>query len=176
MPSLVNVHDLRREFDATFALPPRVEARDAEGLLAIRIADVPYAIRSRDIRGLSAFRKVAPLPARLPEMIGLAAIRGELVPVYGLGMLLGHPRDVRSLRWLAWCGGERRVALAFEDFEGHVQAARSDLHAASGEGERSRHVREVVRIGPTVRPVVGIPSVVEAVHQRVGRAEPAKEG
>src|ERR1039458_9829099 len=50
----------------------------------------PYAIRLRDIAGIVAGPKVAPVPAVTLDLLGLAGIRGGVVPVFGLASILGY--------------------------------------------------------------------------------------
>src|ERR1039458_7695948 len=81
---------LRQAFDQSFALPPPPASQEVEDLLAIRVAGNPYAIRLRDIAGIVAGRKVVPVPAVRLDLLGLAGIRGGVVPVFGLASILGY--------------------------------------------------------------------------------------
>ena len=67
--------ELRQAFDLSFALPPPQELVEVEDLLTIRVAGDPYAIRLRDIAGMVAGRKVVPVPAVTPDLLGLAGSR-----------------------------------------------------------------------------------------------------
>ena len=169
-PRLQSAADLGQAFDAAFAAPPRRPDPDPLDLLAIRLGQAPYAIRLSEISGLATRRKVVPLPCRTPELLGLAGIRGSLVPVYGLAALLGEESAHEGNRWLLLCGTREPVALAFADLEGYLRVPRSDLLPAD---PARPQVHEVVR-GPTVHAVVSIPAVMETIHERVGPA-PAKE-
>lgn len=175
-PPAKTAEALRREFDASFARTPAAEAEAAEDLLALRVAGAPYAIRVREIRGVAAARKVVPLPTRLPELLGLTGMRGELIPVYSLAALLGYARDAGPPRWLAFGGGRGLVALAFDAVDGHLRVSPSDLHAAAETGPGRAHVPEIVRIGAEARPLIRVSSVLEDLSQRIGRAQPAQEG
>ena len=57
------------------------------------------------------------------------------------------------------------IALAFDRFEGHVRVAASELMPAASRSER-RHVRDVVRSGALLLPLVDVPSLVEAICTR----------
>jgi purine-binding chemotaxis protein CheW len=169
------IADLRRAFDHTFA-SPRGQARDeVEQLLAIRVAGHPCALKVREIAGLATGRRIVSLPSQLPELLGIAGIRGALVPVYGLSALLGYDQGTAQHRWLVQCGTEEPIALAFEEFEGHLRAPRSDVYVANRTEAARRHVKEVVRAGAMVRAVVDIASVVEAVKARGRPGNPSKE-
>ena len=75
---------LRQAFDLSFALPPPPASPEVEDLLTIRVAGNPYAIRLRDIAGMVAGRKVVPVPSVTLDLLGLAGMRGGVVPVFGL--------------------------------------------------------------------------------------------
>jgi chemotaxis signal transduction protein len=82
--------ELRQAFDLSFALPPPPASQEVEDLLTIRVAGDPYAIRLGDIAGMVAGRKVVPVPAVTLDLLGLAGIRGGVVPVFGLASILGY--------------------------------------------------------------------------------------
>jgi chemotaxis signal transduction protein len=116
---------LRRAFDGSFADPPAAAARGREGFLTVRIGGDPYAFRVGDVLAVVSDRKIVAVPTPAPALLGLASLRGDLVPVYDLAQLLGQPRAT-STRWLAVARGPDPVGFAFETFEAHVSAA-SDL-------------------------------------------------
>lgn len=168
------VLDLRGAFDQAFASPPSVVAEETEDLLLIRIGGDPYALRSREMTGLSTGKKIAPLPSARPELVGIVGIRGSLLPVYSLAVLLGYGAHPASSRWLALWRGAAPVGLAFQEFEGFARARRADMHAAEGASAR-RHVRAVARLGEGARPIVDISSTIEVITLRAGAAGSSKE-
>src|SRR5437764_764516 len=94
--------ELRATFDQTFGLPFLSQGADRrEDLLAIRLAGNAYAIKVREISGLANNRKIIALPSAIPELLGIAGIRGELVPVYSLAALMEVNRGSEGDRWLA---------------------------------------------------------------------------
>lgn len=153
------VAELRASFDAAFALAPPEASAASIGLLAIRVGKDGYAIRMTDLSDVQAARRVVPLPGGRSELIGLAGIRGRLVPVYSLAALLGQA-ETQAWTWLAICGTEQPIGLTFDELEGYLQASPADLYAAA-ESERSRgHVREVLRKDGTTTMVVSADSIV----------------
>ena len=61
--------ELRNMFDRTYAVPPSSPgAEQSEGLLAIRLAGAPYALRINEITGLANNRKIAAMPSPVPEL------------------------------------------------------------------------------------------------------------
>jgi chemotaxis signal transduction protein len=167
---------LHRLFDGAFAAPYSERREDLEPFLALRISSAPYALRALEIVGLATARKIVPLPSTLPAMLGLTAVRGRLLPVYGLDSLLGEEPANRPPRWLALCRGPDPVALAFAEIEGHLLLPRSEVFAAEGSASGRRHVRELVRAGAEVRGVIDVSSLVESIGECVRAQGPIKEG
>jgi purine-binding chemotaxis protein CheW len=159
--------ELRAGFDNAFALPPAETTTASIGLLAIRVGAEGYAIRMTELSDVQGARRVVPLPGARPEMLGLAGIRGRLVPVYSLAALLGHA-VTQAWTWLAICGAEHPIGLTFDELEGYVQASPADLcPAAEVEGSRS-YVRELLRKGDAVTMVVSAASIVTMLRGVIG--------
>jgi chemotaxis signal transduction protein len=172
---LASADELRRAFDIAFAQPSAGRGDSAEAFLALRVGSDAYAVRVREIAGFAAARKVVPLSSPIPEMLGLASIRGGLVPVYGLAALLGYGDRDGPPRWFLLCGGADSLALAFADFDGYLELPRPDLRAIR-EGEiDGGHVREVLRMGAEVRSVIGVASLMGAIEEKVAGAFAMKE-
>ncbi len=157
-------------FDRTYALPSlSQEVNQSEDLLAIRLAGNAYAIKVSEISGLANNRKTIALPSTIPELLGVAGIRGELVPVYSLAALMQVNRGPDEDRWLVLCGVEEPIGLAFTEFEGYLHVPLEDLYAASQENATRGHIKEVVRTPELVRSVLSIPLIVEMVRRRCGK-------
>ena len=167
------VAELRRAFDQSFAEAPSPHAIALENLLHVRLGDMPYALRLAEMSGLFVDLDITPVPALVSELLGLAGIRGSLVPVYDLRAILGHRPDTKA-RWLV-LAANAAVGFAFDRFEGHARVP-LDAIVPQSSAERGRlHVREVLRAGGVVRPIVSIRSVLEAVTNRVHAVAPEKE-
>lgn len=160
------VEALRSDFDRAFREPSALVTVETEDLLAVAIAGDAYALRVGELVALVSNRKVVALPSRRRHLLGVAGVRGAVVPVYALAGLLGYA-DVRaSTPWLALCGRQEPVALAFEQLEGFFRVPRADLHAAGGEA--GHHVAESVRVGSASRCVVDTRSVLAAIAIQAG--------
>jgi chemotaxis signal transduction protein len=144
--------ELRRVFDRSFAEVAHSETDQSENLLAISVGRAPYALKLTEIAGLFSDKKVIWVPGPVRELLGIAAFRGTMLPVYDLRALLGHPLD-RTPRWLAVTAA-MPVALAFDQFDGHAHVNREAI------------VREVVHAPHFVRPIVHLPSLLEALETR----------
>jgi chemotaxis signal transduction protein len=170
-PIAKTVADLRNTFDRSYSLPPSSPGTEQiENLLAIRLAGSPYAIRVTEVTGLANNRKTVALPSPIPELLGVAGIRGGLVPVYSLAALLGYARDMSPARWLALCGNEDQVGLGFSDLEGYLRVPVAQMYAAGHENVTRGHVKDVVRTDGLIRAVVSIPSLVEMIQRRCGES------
>ena len=145
--------ELRRNFDRSFAEPPRLRRAASIDLLALRLGAEGYALR--------------------PDFLGIAGFRGALMPVYDLRVLLGHAAG-EAPRWLV-VAAIGQIALAFDALDGTLRLP-LDAVAPQGPGEPARlHVRELVRSatpGAPLRPLIDLDSIVAALKQRVRHASP----
>jgi len=165
---------LRRAFDNSFAEPLRVESDQLEDLLSILVAGDAYALRLAEISGLFVDRRVTPLPGPLPELLGIAGFRGAMIPVYDLGTLLGYP-GVRTPRWLVLSATQARIGLAFDQFDGHVRLPRAAITAEDRVETARRHAREIARTANGARPVLDLPSILDAIGKRARHGPAHKE-
>jgi len=158
---------LRSAFDRARAIPFSSEtAEQIENLLAIRVSGDAFAIRLSEVSGLATNKKIVALPSPIPELLGVAGIRGRLVPVYSLAALLGYSANADQGRWLALCGAEEPVGLVINDFEGHLRVPLAQVYKAEQKDMTSTHVTHVVRASDMVRAVVSIPQLVEIIRTR----------
>lgn len=183
------LHRLRRSFDEAFELPPPAASQQQETLLAIEAGGTPLALRIAELSRLEAGRKVVPVPTACAELLGLAGVRGRLVPVYSLASLLGLS-DRGDERWLVLCGGEIAdgkpasttsisasdpIALAFGALQGHARVARTEIFAVNEDARPVIHATELVRLDGVTRPLVSIASVTKAIRDRQRTARPGRD-
>jgi purine-binding chemotaxis protein CheW len=177
--------ELRAEFDKSFATEPAQGRAELDNFLGIRVGGDAYAVRLEEVAGLLADRKIVPLPSPIQELLGLTGLRGVVLPTYSLAALLGYPGKPGAMRWLVvaraehvdarGCAREQNeVGLAFEEFEGHLQLARSELGKSAAGAARS-HVRETARFGDELRAIISIPSIMAAVARRIVATRTGKE-
>jgi len=149
---------LRAEFDHGFALRPVAPDTDVVDLLAIRAGSHRVAIRLGDILAIAATPRLLAVPSTAPALLGLAGQRGQIVAVFRLATLLGHP-ELGTARWMVICGGAGEpIALAFEELDGHHRLSRARLHV------------EAAQIDDELRPLVDVRRLVAAINARPGRA------
>jgi chemotaxis signal transduction protein len=158
---------LRKAFDRERAIAfSAATEQPTESLLAIRVSRDAYAIRVNEISGVATGRKIVAIPSPISEFLGLAAVRGALVPVYSLAALLGYATEEEQLRWLALCGRDEPLGLAFNEFEGYLRVPAEQLHASEAKDATRTSVTHVARLPGIVRAVVNIPLLAKAIHER----------
>lgn len=168
--------ELRHTFDQARAAPFSSEKEEQSvSLLAIRISRDPFAIKVNEIGGLVAGRKIVPVPSPVPELLGLAGIRGALIPVYSLEALLGYGAQTEQTRWLALCGEEDSFALAFGEFEGYLRIPPHQLFPINEKDTLRVHVKEIARTTGFVRAVVSISLLKETIQGRCRSSSVSKE-
>ena len=168
--------ELRNAFDRTRAIPSSAQAvEQAEGLLSIRVSGDPYAIRVSEISELVNDRKIVAFPTPIPELLGIAGIRGGLVSVYSLAALLGYGREAGQARWFVLCGAEEPVGLAFSDFEGYFTVPSTQVYATHQMDAACARVKHVLRTADLVCAVVNIPDILELIKRRCDSSRPSKE-
>ena len=169
---------LRQAFDRSFALPPSPAPPENQDLLMIRVAGDPYAIRLCDIAEIVTDRSVVSLPSVTPDLLGLAGIRGGIVPVFGLSSILGYGPDSGSPRWMVLCGAEDPIALAFSDFEGYLRLPASALYADDNVRRTGEHVKYVNQVASTpdgARAVISMALIMATIRNRINQHRPTKE-
>ncbi len=149
---IATVEELRRAFDAAFAVAPQGETAQRENLLAVRIAGDGFALRVSQIAGLFVDKTITPLASPLPELKGLAGFRGRAAPVYDLAALLGYVghgaggSTANATRWLVLARAPEPLALAFDAFEAHFTVA-----TAAGSGEIVRAPGSTLKVSAGLR-------------------------
>jgi chemotaxis signal transduction protein len=165
--------ELRREFDRMFAEPPETRASDLVDLLLIGVAGHAHAVHLAEVAHLCADKKVVEVPTGDRALMGIAAFRGELVPIYDLRSLLGYPMAADPPRWIVLTRRSARRAgpgaalptagLAFDEFERIVRVPQTDLASALSASGRL-HVRQTVRVLDLPRPIISLASIHDAIE------------
>lgn len=175
--SITSAAELREAFDATFALATRTGPPPQASLLAVRVAGQRFAVRIEEVAGLHADLRVAPLPTPMPDLLGMASLRGKLAAVYDLAAVLGYAPTAGVPRWLVMVRARNAVALAFDGFEGQLVVSNEQIVAAGPASTHasSRHVREAVRAADKTFPIIHVASIMEAIQARAAAIPQPKE-
>jgi chemotaxis signal transduction protein len=158
--------ELRRAFDASFAAPTRRPAEDEQAFLVVSVGDDRYALRVGGLSGLLADRRIVPVPTPWPALLGLVAVRGALLPVFGLRALLDYPPASEPARWLLTIGRSPGTAFAIDRLLRHVRVRPGDVVPTSAQGGR-RYVRETVSVEGAFLPVLEAAALHADVEARV---------
>ena len=155
----------RLEFDQSFARDTRFHLRSTEKLLAIGLGPERCAVRLGDVAGVFADRGITRVPGHIPALLGIAGFRGVVVPVYDLPALLGHAPIVAP-RWLMLAAAAQ-LALAFVDFDGLLQVESDAIVQRDAGAVPHDFINEVLRTPDLLRPVIHLPSVLNAITRQV---------
>lgn len=156
--------ELRAQLDASFAEPREVVRPAMSALLAIRAGEELRAVQVAELHAVLADRPITRLPTPVPELLGLCAIRGAIVPVYDLAALLGgHVQRRHAPRWIMLAQHRELIALAFDALDAQLIVPASEI-AAGGNGDGGDGA---VLVQGVLRPLLRIASVLELIERRV---------
>ena len=167
--------ELRTAFDHSFALPPPQETQEVDDLLAVRVSGDLYAIRLRDITGVVTRRTIVAVPAAAPGLLGVAGIRGDIVPVFSLSSFLGYGDDHEAPSWTVLCGGEHSIGLCFAELDGYLRLPKSAVHADDVSRVEKHYVTDVVATETGARPVIAVPLIITDIRNWRGPQRPKRE-
>ena len=152
--------ELRRAFDQAFAEEPVLRAAELVPVLTVRFGGAPHALRLSEIASIHTERKLVGLPSALPELLGLAALRNVLVPVYDLAACLGYaPGLAADCFLLAKAPVPVGLACAAPDSLRHVASSAF----SPGPGAGRSHFAGSVRIGDEL-PLIDVPSILRRIE------------
>jgi chemotaxis signal transduction protein len=167
---------VQREFDQSFATTASSRDSELEGLLALRVGSVLYAVRARETSGLATTVGANAVPSPMPELEGLVGLRGALVPLFRLAALLGSGETLEPSRWVLLIGRDEPIGLGFQEPDGYHKVARAALVPIGEERATGAFVREIANVGTRRLPVLDVPLIVTELQQRIARQRTRKEG
>lgn len=161
--------ELRRAFDGAFARPVRPDRGDArEDVLMLRAGADVAVVRLSQMQGLLARPNIVAVPGPQPELLGIAVLRGALVPVYSLAALQGQPSPEGAPSWMLLVKADGLVGLAFEEMLGYARLDQDEITALPKTDGATTVAAQTARVGDALRPLIDVPSLVEALKQRAG--------
>jgi chemotaxis signal transduction protein len=152
--------ELRNAFDRSFAAAARPPEPPHSDFLCIRVGGESSAIPLGDIASLHADLRVVALPSHRPELLGVAAIRAAVVPIYDLSAAFGIP-GTGVPRWTVLVRGGS-AGFAFAGFDGHVRISDASIAVATQRG----HLRGQFSLGGRPHSIIDIGSVLTAIGTR----------
>lgn len=164
---LVNVEELRREFDQVFALPAPVPSADVEDFLIIRVGTRQYALPVPQLIRVEAHRTIVALPAENRSLLGIVGFHGRLMPVYCLEMLFGSASTRGETNWIAACDRSELIGLAFDELIRYLRVPRTDIVRVDSPEPSQELVQDAVRGPEAVWPIISLARVLEAIRKTV---------
>ena len=166
-----HLEELRRTFDEAFALPPLQVPEDLTEFALLVLGKQRYAIRISQLVGLEVDRKVEPLPAEVRGLLGLSAVKGQLVPVFDLAALVGSMAGSSTPRWMALHRDKELVGLAFDEFAGSHRVPARAVHALESASKQNPWNRQVVEMEAGLVPVLDVSLLVSSIALREDLSE-----
>jgi chemotaxis signal transduction protein len=166
--------DLRRDFDQSFSRAAEGEGPAQLDFLAIVVGGDSHAIRLSEVHSLHTDRKLVAAPSLLPELLGVCGFRSVLTPVYDLSQLLGYGPGPAA-RWLLVAQSAAPIAFAFGALDCHLRVPLESLSAPEAAASSPAAVSGTVRDKGITRPLLHLPSLVEAISLRIKAFSPAQE-
>jgi len=120
---------LRAGFDRSFAEPLPGAPPVTRELLRVRLAGEAYALELADIATIHVDVEIVAVPATAPELLGVIAVRAQIVPAFDLRAVLGLARELPP-RWLV-VARDAPAAFAFDGFDGLVRTAEVPVASAA---------------------------------------------
>jgi purine-binding chemotaxis protein CheW len=147
--------------EASRAFMAGAPAEDRRELLVVQLANGDYAIPVERIREIVRLATITRVP-RMPDwLVGVVALRGEIVEVVDLRRRLGLPKGeaARASRIVVIHGDDDGVAgLLVDSVTGVIRACEQDVLPA--QGHEFRCVDELVRSGAGFVSILDLDRVV----------------
>lgn len=171
------LHDLRREFDESFAQPMTQDKAALIKLLIVQAGDGNFVLRLGDALGLHACPRIIALPGARSGLLGLSGIRGQLIAVYRLSVILGADAAVHTPpRWLLLPRADGQLAIGLDGISAYVNAPTSAICPAVSPSSIAPDLcPHVFDHSGTPRPVLDINAVVAAIRRDAAAQLPQKE-
>jgi purine-binding chemotaxis protein CheW len=128
-------------------------------LLAVTADAYALAVPLKEMAGLCTDRTITPLPGSPPDLLGVAGLRGHLIPVYDLAHVLDKGQ-IRERRWIVLAAGSPAFAVAVDRVDGLLRVSRDAIAAPEQETTPAMVYTEN---GP--RPVVDLAAVRKKIQE-----------
>lgn len=161
--------ELRRAFDASFAAAPGAARTGTHDFLFVRSGGARWAVPLAQVAHVEVATRITRAPSPVAELLGLAAVRRALLPVYHLGALIGGDATTAP-RWVI-AVAPAPVALAMDSLERYVRSPEAPA-ASAPDGRDGAFVAGLIREEDgSFRPVL---DVVALCHEIARRAQAAR--
>ncbi len=136
-------------------------------LLAFRLATASYAIPVERVREIVRLRRITPVPRVPRSVVGVIALRGEIVQVIDLRRRLGleTPEPTRASRVIVLHGDDDRVTGVLVDEVREVLRVTEEAMQPAAIGDSGR-VAELCVKGDEFVSVIDLDRVLDLVDER----------
>jgi purine-binding chemotaxis protein CheW len=148
-----------------------VESRAVRALL-FRLAGRPFAVEVHHAREVVLFERWTVVPAGPERLLGVANLRGYVVPIFSIQGLLGLPPrpPVQQLRALVIAQSSSAVSVAIEETLGLESFDEVLPCSEATRREYGEFVRGLVEWGGGLVPLLDPPEVLAALRSGPGQA------
>lgn len=132
-------------------------------LLSFRLDDAPYAIPVERVREIVRLREITGVPKTPAWVLGVVALRGEVVQVVDLRMRLGLPASEasRRSRIIVLHGDDDRITGVLVDAVEHVLRVDEDAFRGASASAESNAVTELCLQGDDFVSVLDVDRVLD---------------
>jgi purine-binding chemotaxis protein CheW len=117
-------------------------------LLVFRVGEERFAVALSAVREVVDSPAVSRVPDAAPSLLGVALVRGELIPLYDARVILGVDAATAAPgAALLFSTDGRRVALAIDDVFDPVPVEEQELRPIPGAGAAEVIIRGLIRRG-----------------------------
>ena len=167
------LQQLRRQFDQSFSQPP-AQAQARRDFILLATGGRRAAVELLELKGLERGLSVVPLPSTSAAVIGIAALKGTVLPVFDLGVLLGGAAvaeawwSTPSMLQVQTPEGDS-AGLAFEHLLHFARVPAAEVYA----GAAGNHVQYQDELYPIVQLAPLLPRINGQAGQEAGERENA---
>lgn len=158
--------ELARAFDGRFAAAPPERAGPVERLLVIGVGETRAAIRLRDLASLCPAPRIARVPGGAPGLVGIAGVRGRVVPVFDLAAVADRESAPRGPAYLAIAAGDTPVGLLFRGAIEYVEVPGAEVDDARHLLRGAVHLAGAARVAGTLVRLLDVPGITAEIAAR----------
>jgi chemotaxis signal transduction protein len=114
------LHELREEFDSSFARPWTAPPAQAGAIVCFTAQGGKFAAPLAALQSVARAGAIVPVPSQAPALLGITVLRARLMPVFSVAALLAMPPANSETCWLAVLRGPRAAALALDSLAGYA--------------------------------------------------------
>jgi hypothetical protein len=123
---------MRREFDAAFGSPPAPEPPPRERLLRVAAGGRGWFVRTRELAAVLACGEVVAVPGAGRGLLGLASVRGQVLPLFALTSLIDPAAPAERARLILVAAGGPGIGIGVSSVDGLAELPEEAVRAGAG--------------------------------------------